>query len=187
MATIFGLNHLGATFQVKLKDCLKEADIDISAIVDQFIVFYKGKGKSFEKQATLDADPTNPSQIIPLSNIVGDGIEDKITVTISNTNLLKDGELMSISGTSNFNVTNKPITIVDGTKFTYLLGSVGNTSSEASGNVTTQGEKLITYQNTDPEVVSILDEIGKWEFAGKVELSNSDEFPTSDRSVFWVT
>ena len=186
MATIFGLNHLGATFRVKLRDCLKTSDIDISDITDQFIVFYKGKGKSFEKQATLDADPTNPSQVIALSNIVGDGIEDKITVTIPNTALLKDGELMSITGTTNFNVTNKSITIVDATKFTYLLGSVGSTTPEVVGTVTTQGEKLITYQNTTPEA-TILDEIGKWEFAGKVDLSNSDEFPTSDRFVFWVS
>ncbi len=126
MATIFGLNHLGATFRVKLIDCLKSADIDISSVSDQFIIFYKPNGTNFQKQATLDPDPVNPSQVIALSNIVGDGIEDKITVTIANTNVLKDGELMSITGTTNFNVNNKPLTIVDATKFTYLFGSVGS-------------------------------------------------------------
>lgn len=187
MATIFGLNHLGATFRVKLIDCLKSADIDISDVVDQFIIFYKPNGTNFQKQATLDPDPVNPSQVIALSNIVGDGIEDKITVTIPNTALLKNGELMSITGTTNFNVNNKAITIVDATKFTYLLGSgVGSTTPEVSGTVTTQGEKLITYQNTSPED-SILDQVGKWEFAGKVELTNNDELPTSDRFVFWVS
>lgn len=187
MATKFGLNHLGATFKVKLVDCLKSSDIDISNINDQFIVFYKPEGKSFEKQATLEDDLTNPSQIIALTNIVGDGIEDKITVTIANTNVLKNGELMSITGTTNFNVTNKPITIVDGTKFTYLLGSVGNTTPEVAGTVTTQGEKELQYINSAPELVSILDEVGKWEFAGRVELTNNDDIPTSDRFVFWVT
>jgi len=186
MATVFGLNHQGATFQVKLTDCLKSSDIDISLISDQFIVFYQPDGKSFEKQATLDADPVNPSQVITLSNIVGDGIEDKITVTIPNTALLKDGELVTITGTANFNATTKPITIVDATKFTYLLGSVGNATPEVAGTVTTQGEKLVTYQNTTPEA-SILSLIGKWEFAARLVLTNTDDFPTSDRFVFWVS
>jgi len=186
MATIFGKGHLGATFRVKLKDIIRGADIDVSLIADQFIIFYRPNGTNFQKQATLDNDLTNPSQVIPIVNIVGDGIEDKITVTIANTNVLKDGELMSISGTVNFDVTNKPITIVDGTKFTYLLGTVGNVAAEIVGNVTTQGEKLVTYQNTSPEA-SILDQVGKWEFAGKVDLTNNDEFPTSDRAIFWVS
>lgn len=186
MATIFGLNHLGVTFRVKLKDIMNGEDIDVSLISDQFITFYKPDGTNFQKQATLDADPVNPSQIISLSNIVGDGIEDKITVTIPATNVLKDGELMSITGTTNFNVSKKPITIVDATKFTYQLGSVGDTTPEAAGTVTTQGEKLVVYQNTTPEA-TILDQVGKWEFAGQVTLTNSDKFPTSDRAVFWVT
>lgn len=186
MATIFGLTHLGVTFRVKLRDILKGDDIDVSLITDQFIVFYRPDGTTFQKQATLDADPVNPSQIIALSNIVGDGIEDKITVTIPNTALLKDGELMSITGTTNFNVSKKPITIVTSTTFTYKLGVPGSTTPEASGTVTTQGEKLVVYQNTSPEI-SILDTIGKWELAGKIDLTGGDDFPTSDRAVFWVT
>lgn len=186
MATRFGKGHLNATFRVKLRDIMKGADIDISLINDQFIVFYRPNGTNFQKQASLDDDLVNPSQIITLSNIVGDGIEDLITVTIPATNVLKDGELMSITGTTNFNVTNKPITIVDATKFTYRLGSVGNATPEIAGTVTTQGEKLVTYQNTTPEA-SILDQIGKWEFAGKVDLTGGDEFPTSDRAIFWVS
>lgn len=186
MATVFTLNHFGATFQGKLTNFLKEADISFALISDQFIVFYKPDGTRFEKQATLDTDPLNPSQIIPLTNIVGDGIEDIITVTIAATNLLKNGELMSISGTTNFNVTNKAITIVDATKFTYKLGTPGNTSAESSGNVTTEGEKLVTYQNTTPDPISILDIIGKWEYAIRVVLTSNDDFETRDRSVFWV-
>ena len=186
MATIFGLNHLGVTFKVKLRDIMNADDVDVSLISDQFITFYRPNGTNFQKQASLDADPVNPSQVITLSNIVGDGIEDKITVTIPNTALLKDGELMSITGTTNFNVTNKSITIVDATTFTYLLGSVGSATPEAAGTVTTQGEKLVVYQNTTPEA-TILDQVGKWEFAGQVTLTSSDKFPTSSRAVFWVT
>ena len=186
MATIFALNHKNATFSAKIRNIVQDADFDTSLITDQFIVFYKPDGTSFEKQATIEADEINPSQVIALSNIVGDGIEDVITVTITATNLLKDGELMSISGTTNFNVTNKPITIVDATKFTYKLGSPGNVSAESTGNVTTQGEKLVTYQNTDPEA-SILDKLGRWQFAARVVLANSDSIPTRDRAIFWVT
>ena len=185
MATIFALNHLNSTFSAKLRDFLKASDIDNTLITDQFIVFYKPDGTRFEKQATLEADEVNPSQVIALSNIVGDNNEDTITVTITATNLLKDGELMSISSTTNFNVTNKPITIVDATTFTYKLGSVGSATPETSGNLTTQGEKLITYQNTDPEL-SILDELGRWQFAAKVVLASGDNFETRDRVIFWI-
>ena len=185
MATIFALNHKNATFSAKIRNIVQDADFDTSLITDQFIVFYRPNGKSFEKQATIEADEINPSQVIALSNIVGDNNEDTITVTISYTSLLKNGELMNISGTTNFNVTNKPITIVNATTFTYKLGSVGSATPETSGDLTTQGEKLITYQNTDPEL-SILDELGRWQFAAKVVLASGDNFETRDRKIFWV-
>jgi len=110
MATIFSLNHLGAKFQVKLVDCVSDANIDVSLVDEQFIVFYKKEdGTRFEKTATLVEDPAS------------------------------------------------------------------------SGNF------FITYTNTTPETESILDLIGKWEYAGKVKLSTSDEFETSERFVFWVS
>ena len=185
MVDIYALSHLNATFSAKVRNFIKKSDLDTVTISDQFIVFYKAFGSSFEKQANLEADEVNPSQAISLSNIVGDGIEDVITVTIPATNLLKDGELMSISVTTNFNVTNKPITIVDATKFTYHLWSVGSTSSESSGTVTTQGEKRVVYQNTNPES-TIFDEKGYWEFAVRIVLSNEDGFTTRERAGFWV-
>ena len=186
MAVIFSLNHLNATFSAKVRNIVKNADFDTSLIASQFIVFYKPDGTRFEKQATLEADEVNPSQVIALSNIVGDNNEDTITVTITATNLLKDGELMSVTSTTNFNVTNKPITIVDATTFTYKLGSVGSATPETSGNLTTQREKLITYQNTDPEL-SILDELGRWQWFAKIVLTNNDVLPTRDRGIFWIT
>ena len=186
MATVFALNHLGAAFQVKLKDCFNDADVDISAVVDQMLVFYKPNGTKFLKQAILVVDPQNPSQAIPISNIVGDGFSSKVTVTIAATNVLKNGELVTISATSNFNVTNKPVTIVDATKFTYDLDAVGSSTPEASGTATTQGERLVQYINTTPETESILDSVGKWEYAGQIELSNNDKLDTQQRFVFWV-
>ncbi|KKN75408.1 hypothetical protein LCGC14_0380290 [marine sediment metagenome] len=186
MATVFGLNHLGATFQVKLTDCLDDSDVDTTDITSQFIVFYKPDGTNFEKAATLIADPENPSQALTITNIVGNGVDGIVTVTVAATNLLAEGELITITGTTNFNATRKPVKIVSATTFTYDLGSPGSVSAESSGTATTPGEFLLNYQNTNPES-TILDIIGKWEFAGRVVLSNSDEFATSERFVFWVS
>ena len=109
MATIFDLNHLGAQFQVKLTDCVDDSDLDTADVIEQFIVFYKPDGTSFEKTATLIEEPA------------------------------------------------------------------------------ASGDFFITYTNTTPETESILDLIGKWEFAGKVKLVNDDTFQTSQRSIFWVS
>lgn len=57
MATIFALDHLGAKFQVKLVDCVTDDNIDVSLVVEQFIVFYKPDGTRFEKTATLLEEP----------------------------------------------------------------------------------------------------------------------------------
>jgi len=67
----------------------------------------------------------------------------------------------------------------DGTKFEKTATLVEEPA--ASGNF------FITYTNTTPETVSILDLIGSWEYAGKVKLSTDDEFQTSERFVFWVS
>ena len=107
MAITFALDHFGATFQVKLTDCVSGDNIDTADVVEQFIVFYKPDGTRFEKTATLIEDPI------------------------------------------------------------------------ASGNF------FITYTNTTPETESILD-LSSWEYAGKVKLTNDDEFQTSERFVFWV-
>ena len=108
MATVFALDHLGAKFQVKLVDCVSGVNIDITDVVEQFIVFYKPDGTRFEKTATLVEEPA------------------------------------------------------------------------------ASGEFFITYTNTSPETVSILDLIGNWAYAGKVKLNTDDEFQTSQRFVFWV-
>jgi len=67
----------------------------------------------------------------------------------------------------------------DGTRFEKTATLIED--PEFSGNF------FITYTNTTPETESILDLIGSWEYAGKVKLSTSDEFETSERFVFWVS
>lgn len=109
MATVFALNHLGAKFQVKLVDCVSNANIDTANVTEQFIVFTKPNGVKIEKVATLVEEP--PSS----------------------------------------------------------------------------GDFFITYTNTTPETVSILDLIGNWDYAGKVKLDTNDEFSTSEKFVFWVS
>jgi len=185
MAEMYSLGQEGVKLQIRVKDCVNNSDFDTSIITTQQIVFYKPNNSSFEKTATLVVDPVNPSQVITLSNIIGDGIEDTITVTIPNTALLKDGELMTISGTTNFNATNKPITIVTGTTFTYPLGAVGSTSAENAGTVTTQGEKFVTYINT-PSEESIWDLVGSWQYTAKLTLSTTTVAQLSQRKIAWV-
>ena len=57
MATSFALDHFGAKFQVKLTDCVSEDNIDVSDVIEQFIVFYKPDGTRSEKTATLEVEP----------------------------------------------------------------------------------------------------------------------------------
>lgn len=107
MATKFALNFLGARFRVKLVDCITQANVDVSNVIDQFIVFYRPDGTSFTAQATLVEDPV-------LSGIF-----------------------------------------------------------------------FLEYTNTTPEA-SILDQIGDWEYAGRVQLVTLDIFDSAERFVFWV-
>jgi len=186
MATQFSLNQSGVTFAVKLTDCNNDSIRNISNIADQKIGFIKPNGLQIDKQATLVADPENPSQIISISNIVGNGIDGIIIVTISNTNILKEGEIVSISGTTNFDVTNVPLSIIDGTKFSYNLGTVGSATPETSGTATTQGEFLVTFINTAPETTPLLDLVGLWEYFAKVKQTDNGEFATSTTAIFWV-
>ena len=62
MAKTFTLNDLGAKFQVKLVDCASGTDIDTADVAEQFIVFYKPNGISFEKTATLIEDPPSSGE-----------------------------------------------------------------------------------------------------------------------------
>lgn len=186
MAISLTLNQSNVPFAVKLTDCGDGSIRDISNIAEQRIGFIKPDGIQFDRVATLDADPENPSQIIPITNIVGNGIDGTIVVTISNTNILKEGEIVSISATTNFDVTNVPLSIIDGTTFSYNLGTVGNVTPESSGTATTQGEFLITFINTAPETTPLLDLVGTWHYFGKVKQTDDGVFATSEAVIFHV-
>jgi len=186
MAISLTLNQSNVPFAVKLTDCNNDAIRDISNIAEQEIGFIKPDGLQFGRTATLVADPENPSQIISITNIVGNGIDGTIVVTISNTDILQEGEIVSISATTNFNVTNVPLSIIDGTTFSYNLGTVGSTSSEGSGTATTQGEFLITFTNIAPETTPLLDLVGTWHYFAKVKQTDNGEFATSEAVIFHV-
>jgi len=126
------------------------------------------------------------SHVKKITNIVGNGIDGIVIVTIPNTNILKDGEIVSISATTNFNVTNVPLSIIDGTTFSYNLGTVGDATPETSGTATTQGEFLIVFINIAPETTPLLDLVGLWEYFGKVQQTDSGVFATSESVVFHV-
>ncbi len=186
MAIILSLNQSNIPFAVKLTDCGDGSIRDISNISEQRIGFIKPDGTQFDQVALLPADPENPSQVIPITNIVGNGIDGIIIVTIANTDILKDGEIVSISATTNFNVTNVPLSIIDGTTFSYNLGTVGNATPETTGTATTQGEFLITFTNVAPETTPLLDLVGMWHYFGKVKQTDDGEFATSQAVIFHV-
>jgi len=187
MAIILALNQSNIPFAVKLTDCDNDAIRNITNIADQRIGFIKPDGIQFDKQATLVADPENPSQVITITNIIGNGIDGIIIVTIANTNILKDGEIVSIVGdtTTDFDVDDVPLSIIDGTTFSYNLGTVGSTTPD-TGTATTQGEFLITFINTTPETTPLLDLVGSWQFFAKVKQNDGGEFATSQAVIFNV-
>jgi len=185
MAIILTLEQSNVPFAVKLTDCDNDAIRNTSNIANQRIGFIKPDGTQFDKVATLEADPENPPQVITITNIVGNGIDGVIIVTISNTNILKEGEIVSISGTTDFDVTDVPLSIIDGTTFSYNLGTVGSTTPDA-GIATTQGEFLITFTNLSPDDPPLLDLVGWWSYFAKVQQTDSGIFATSQAVIFNV-
>jgi len=71
-----------------------------------------------------------------ITNIVGDGATQIITVTVADTSDLASGEFIKIAGTVNFDIDHVEITVTGGTTFTYDLGSVGSASNEIVGTAT---------------------------------------------------
>jgi len=62
MASTYKLNSLGGEFKVKVTDCTGGTVPPESSIIDQKISFFKSDGTTFEKQASLETDPENPSE-----------------------------------------------------------------------------------------------------------------------------
>lgn len=187
MAIILTLNQSNVPFAVKLTDCDNDAVRNTANIAEQRIGFIKPDGTQFDKVATLVADPENPSQIIPITNIVGNGVDNIIIVTIADTGILKEGEFVSIVGdtTTDFDVADVPLSIIDGTTFSYNLGSVGSTVPD-TGTATTQGEFLITFTNVSPETTPLLDLVGMWSYFAKVKQNDNGIFATSQAVIFHV-
>lgn len=72
-----------------------------------------------------------------ISNIVGTGVDQIITVTTTAVHNLTTGDIVNIVNTTNFNATTKTITVTDTTHFTYDLGSTGSATPETSGQYQT--------------------------------------------------
>ena len=63
MAKIVSLNNNAGLFQAKIIDCQAVQPFDLSDVINQFIVFYKPDGITFEKQGVLVEDlPDNPGE-----------------------------------------------------------------------------------------------------------------------------
>jgi hypothetical protein len=122
-----------------------------------------------------------------ISNIVGDGVTQIITVTTSTDHGLTTGDkinILSSTGTV-FAVQNASVTVSTATIFTYDLGSVGSATPETSGLV--QDGNIVTGDGTDvvldgtvatngvPVAIFIFDVtvqgFGAWRFIGGAGVS----------------
>lgn len=73
--------------------------------------------------------------LLIITNIVGNGVDNIITVTVPSTSALATNDSVQISNTTNFNISSAAITVTGGTTFTYDLGIIGSAISESSGDV----------------------------------------------------
>lgn len=62
MAITYSLDQLGVKIRIKVTDCLGDTAFDRDQIADQFIVFVKPDGSTFEKQANLIVDTSIPAE-----------------------------------------------------------------------------------------------------------------------------
>lgn len=93
-----------------------------------------------------------------ITNIVGDGATQIITVTIDDTSLLTTGDKVNIGGTTNFNINDATITVTGGTTFTYDLGSIGSATAEFSGVV--QRGNIVMPDDADLTLDSTISTLG---------------------------
>ena len=85
-----------------------------------------------------------------ISNIVGTGVDNIITVTTSAVHGLTTGAKINIIGTTNFDAQNKSITVTSTTIYTYDLGSTGSATPETTG--TSQSGNIVTSDGVDIEI-----------------------------------
>jgi len=62
MAVTFSLDQEGATWKVKVINCITDTVFDKNDIINQKIIFYKPDGTRFEKDAVLVVDTLNPTE-----------------------------------------------------------------------------------------------------------------------------
>lgn len=74
------------------------------------------------------------SLLLAITNIVGDGVTQIITVTVADTTALATGDFIKITGAPAFNIDHVSITVTGGTTFTYDLGSVGSAVPDINAN-----------------------------------------------------
>jgi len=102
------------------------------------------------------------AQLPNISNIVGDGSTNIVTVTTAVNHNLLTGARVNILSTTNFNAPDKPITVTSPTIFTYDLGGIGNATPETSGLVqdgnilTTDGTTFIMDNTIATNVLSVV-------------------------------
>jgi len=87
------------------------------------------------------------AQLPSLSNIVGTGITNIVTVTTSGNHNLTTGQLVNIYATTNFNVSLASITVTSPTEFTYDLGGTGSATPETSGVI--EDGNIVTFDGND--------------------------------------
>jgi len=134
----------------------------VSAVSETLLDYIHGAahaGQKLELQGVLTETYTiRESLVFPITNIVGDGATNIITVTVASTTLLATGEYIDIKGTVNFDISLARITVTGGTTFTYDLGSTGSATPESVGNMfrgnirTFSGVDLVSIDNQNIEL-----------------------------------
>lgn len=126
-----------------------------------------------------------------ITNIVGTGTTNIVTVTVSSTTGLSDGDNVDVSLTTNFNKQDAIVANLTSTTFTYDLGETGSSTAETTGtvqtgNIYTNNGNTITLDGTlsllgAPRIPLIFDSSifagGGWRPADSVGGSGGVSFP----------
>jgi len=126
-----------------------------------------------------------------ITNIVGTGATNIITVTVSSTTGLSNGDQVDVSFTTNFNLQDAVVADLTATTFTYDLGETGSASAETSGtaqtgNIYTNDGETISLDGTlsilgAPRIPLIFDSTisagGGWRPADSAGGGGSVSFP----------
>jgi len=125
----------------------------------QYLIY---QGTNQQIQNLLNANLLN------LTNIVGDG-NTTVTVTLSNTGTLMDGDSINVVGTNNFDINGGIVaSLVVDTSFTYQIAFSASTTPESSGFIqdgniiTADGNTLVldgTFSTLNVPIVTLIFDI----------------------------